>query len=124
MIKNLSIFLLILGTACTMAKSNSGEKKAQDPEHLKMSGEIVEHQFIKKNGEPADFTELYFRASVQDYFIKFCESSVSLNELKPFVDKVVTIEAEIKNGHWDICPGDEQEAQSRVGYYIVVKKLF
>lgn len=108
-----------------MTKNNTPvhEKKPQDPEHMKMAGEIVEHQFVRKNGEPGGFTELYFRASVQDYFIKFCESTVKKEDLMPFIGQIVLVEAQILTGNWDSCPGDEYEAQSRVGPYIILKKL-
>lgn len=118
-------FLILLICSCTMSKNNTPvhEKKPQDPDRMKMAGEIVEHQFLKKNGEPEDFTELYFRASVQDYFIKFCESNVKKEDLTPFIGQVVRIEAQILNGNWDSCSEDEHDVQSRVGAYIILKKL-
>lgn len=118
--------LVFIAISCSMSKekSNFGEKKPQDPDHFIMSGELVEKEFYKKNGEPAGFTELYFRASIQDYFIKFCESKVTKKELEPYVDKVVRIEAEIRNGDWDICADDPQEMQSRIGSYLIIKKRY
>ncbi len=67
--------------------------------------------------------ELYFRASIQDYFIKFCESKITKEDLEPFVNKVISAHVEIKNGNWDICPDDLQEMQSRVGPYIIIKEI-
>jgi hypothetical protein len=103
--------------------SNSMEKKPQDPDKFMISGHIVEKEFIKKNGQTAGFTELYFRASVQDYFIKFCESKITKKDLEPFVDQVVTVHAEIRDGNWDICADDPQEMQSRIGAYMIIKEL-
>jgi hypothetical protein len=119
------ILFFVLFISCDMEKhpATSGEKKPQDPDKFVMTGHIVEKDFIKKNGRKAGFSELYFRASIQDYFIKFCESGITRSDLDPFVDKVVSIEAEVIKGNWDICPGDPQEMQSRIGHYLVVKKL-
>ena len=99
------------------------KKSHKIPAKFVMTGHIVEKDFIKKNGEKSGFSELYFRASVQDYFIKFCESGITRTDLDPFVDKVVSIEAKVIKGNWDICPGDPQEMQSRVGTYLIIKEL-
>ena len=126
MLKFATIFLILCSfIACETSKisSNSMEKKSQDSDKFIISGQIVEKSFIKKNGQSAGFSELYFRASVQDYFIKFCESNITKNDLEPFVDKVVTVHAEIKDGSWDICEDDPAEMQSRIGAYMVVKEL-
>ena len=126
MLKSLPLFIIALvafscGTSEEM--TNTREKKPQDSDKFIVSGLIVEKDFIKKNGESAGFTELYFRASVQDYFIKFCESNVTRKDLEPFIDQGVTVHAEIIDGNWDICPGDPQEMQSRIGNYMIVKEL-
>ncbi len=119
--------LLVLSSlvACEVSNSttNSMEKKPQDPDKFIISGQIVEKDFIIKNGVSAGFTELYFRASVQDYFIKFCESNITKKELEPFIDKVVTVHAEIRDGDWDICEDDPAEMQSRIGAYLIIKEL-
>ncbi|MBL4662074.1 MAG: hypothetical protein JKY22_00535 [Flavobacteriaceae bacterium] len=126
MFKTATLLLMLCSLiACEVSKSssNSMQKKAQDPGNFILSGHIVEKDFIKKNGEPAGFTELYFRASVQDYYIKFCESKITKNDLEPFIDQVVTVHAEIRDGNWDICENDPQEMQSRTGNYLVVLEL-
>lgn len=111
--------------ACETAKesTNSMQKKAQDPDKFMLSGHIVQKDFIKKNGQSAGYTELYFSASVQDYFIKFCESKITKKDLEPFIDQVVTVHVEIQDGNWDICPDDPAEMQSRTGAYIIIKAL-
>ncbi|NOQ75526.1 MAG: hypothetical protein GQ574_26185 [Crocinitomix sp.] len=120
----LLLFLFTL-MACEVSKdsSNSMQKKAQDPGNFIISGHIVEKDFVKKNGQSSGLTELYFRASVQDYFIKFCESKITKKDLEPFIDKIVTVHAEIRDGNWDICEDDPQEMQSRIGAYLVVLEL-
>lgn len=112
-------------TACAQPKDSmeNGNKKASDPNNPTYSGLIVEKEFYKKNGEPAGFTELYFRASIQDYFIKFCESEVTRKDLEPYIDQAITVKAEVNEGNWDICPSDTQEQQSRIGYYMMIKSV-
>lgn len=118
------LFGLIASSCGTTDKSvTMGEKNAS--EESVYSGQIVEKAFVKKNGSESKMTELYFRASVQDYFIKICESRVSYNDLKPYVGEIsgVTVEAEIREGEWDICENDPVEMQSRVGNYIIIKNI-
>ncbi len=96
-----------------------------------ISGQLVEKEFIKKNGEPTGSMELYLRASVQDYFIKFCESDVSREELEQFIVESetdipppITLEIEIiYDSHWYICEDDQHEIQSIVGDYVILKKI-
>ena len=67
MLKLTTVFLILFSLlACETTKDsyNSMEKKPQDPDKFMISGHIAEKEFIKKNGQPAGFTELYFRASV------------------------------------------------------------
>lgn len=85
--------------------------------------QVVSKAFIKKNGQPADREELYLRCSVQDYFIKFCESEVSKEALTPFIDEGISVEMEVREGEWDICPDDPPQMQSRIGRYAVILKI-
>jgi len=103
--------------------SEKGQKRPQDPEKFIISGQIVEKAFYKKNGEPAGFNELYFRASIQDYFIKFCESNIDKDAISPYIDQSITVHAEIKDGEWDTCPDDPAEMQSRIGPYMVINAI-
>lgn len=129
-------FILSITFSCNTQKNKSEElevegqskhqpvnKVPQDPDKFIITGHLIEKDFIIKNGVSAGYTELYLQASIQDYFIKFCESKVTKKELDPFLNKVVSVEVEIKNGNWDICPEDSQEMQSRVGPYVTIKAL-
>ena len=114
-----------------MSPKNKTSVPASDSTQI-IRGLIVEKPFVNKVGKASDFKEMYFRLSVQDYFIKFCESKItkaqlqahldSLPEAGPLGDKAVTLEIEIKNGEWDICD-EEYPVQSRVGDYIVVYRI-
>lgn len=94
--------------------------------HQILTGQIVKKQFINKGGKPSGFYEYYLRCSIQDYFIKFCESNITktdIDALNLSEFDAISVEAEIKNGEWDICSGDSQYMQSRIGKYVVVYKL-
>ncbi|OFZ43067.1 MAG: hypothetical protein A3D92_06175 [Bacteroidetes bacterium RIFCSPHIGHO2_02_FULL_44_7] len=85
--------------------------------------ELIEVNFSNKIGIESDIKELYLRCSVQDYFIKLCESQVTRTELEPFINKGIKVKMKILDGNWDSCPGDFQEMQSRTGRYAVIETL-
>lgn len=120
-----SLLFILFVQSCAMKKETTPiHEKAVDTENpFKKTGEIVEKTFVKKNGELGNFTELYFRASVQDYYIKFCESAVTREDLTPFIGKVISVDAEIVKGNFDTCQGEEDPQDSREGYYLVIKAL-
>jgi len=97
-----------------------------------LTGPIIGKKFILKNRQYSEQEELYLRASVQYYFIKFCTREVSREMLEYYLnneatanivgDKIASLEVEIvKQGSWDICdPELEDVQQSRMGDYIKV----
>lgn len=96
---------------------------------FEISAPIVKKPFINKGGKDLGYDEYYVQRSVQDYFIKFCESKVTKEELDKALDeskeliKALTIQAEIREGEWDICPDDPEHMQSRIGKYMVIHKI-
>lgn len=86
-----------------------------------LSGILVEKSFISKSGDSTEITELYLRCSKQDYFIKFCESTVSSEDLKQYLNQSITFKCEMIEGEYDKC--DENPVQSRVGTYLAVKAV-
>jgi hypothetical protein len=70
---------------------------------------IVEKPFYNKVGKKTDFTEFYIQQSVQDYFIEFCESKVTREELETALSKIespiktLTVKVELREGLWDNC---------------------
>ena len=88
----------------------------------------MKKNFVRKNGEPMDFKEFYLQQSVQDYFIKFCESNVTWKELEEELSKIdsdikaLTLEVEFREGYWDIC-NDDRMQQSRVGKYLIIHRI-
>lgn len=85
--------------------------------------ELIEKEFVNKIGNPSGVKELYLRCSVQDYFIKICESKVTSEELKKHLNSGIKVEIEIKNGRWDICEYTLERQQSRIGEYVVITKI-
>ena len=89
---------------------------------------IVKKGFVKKNGVVMDYKEYYIQGSVQDYFIKFCESDITSKELKEQLNKIdseiktLILEVEFREGNWDICY-DTENLESRVGEYIVIHRI-
>jgi len=115
-----NLFLIFLISLSTVSFSQT---KTPSKSNIITTGcEVVEKEFVNKAGKISDFKELYLRCSVQDYYIKFCESKVSLKKMKKYIDKGLTVTYEVKEGEWDICEGDP-EMQSRVGTYAVVLKI-
>jgi len=88
---------------------------------------VVEKEFISPKGESNGIIELYLRLSMQDFFIKFCESKVSEEELKKYISedpkdfRVGKFEIEIREGAWDHC--DEVVSNSRIGSYVVIMTI-
>jgi hypothetical protein len=96
--------------------------------HYLISVEVVKKQFVNKAGKSSDIYEYYLRRSIQDYFIKFCESKVSSEDIDAYLEKqkdrfiqTINVEVEFRDGEWDNCGDGEQ--QSRVGEYVVIHKI-
>lgn len=92
-----------------------------------ISARVVERERIV-NGEPLAKTDFYLERSIQDYFIKFCESIVSREELEKNLNrqrasiKILHAEVEYKEGEWDSCD-ENDNINSRSGSYIIIKRL-
>lgn len=125
----LSILVSCFLFACAEEKLVVEEVSESQPKEMRASadgsttGVLVEKSFVSKGGKETEHKELYLRCSIQDYFIKFCESSVTSEQLQNFINKSITVKMEIKEGLWDQCDED-YEVQSRVGTYISISKLY
>jgi hypothetical protein len=84
---------------------------------------LIQKIALSKRGTPFGKGDLYVRCSIQDYFIKVCESNVSREELLPFLNKGITVDMEIRDGEWDRCPNDPEHIQSRIGTYAVIYNI-
>ena len=89
---------------------------------------VLSKNFVKKNGAVTEHKEMYIRRSIQDYYIKFCESNISSEDLENHLStmdgeiKVATLEVEFFDGSWDICD-DDFEQQSRIGAYVIIHRI-
>ena len=122
--------LFLFGLGCTEQEVPVPEKQETQVAETKNSKRpenqthclVVKKGFVGKDGEPTMSNELYLRCSVQDYFIKFCESEVSSKEVMLYLNDGITIEMEVREGDWDACT--DFPTQSRIGTYAVIKKIF
>ncbi len=119
------ILFLLIGSIFSISCKNAPETnlKEKDPNRPYTSCQLIEKDFINKGGHLTEYKELYLRCSIQDYFIKICESNVDAKTLRKYIDKGINVEMEIKEGSWDICSDDPAYAQSRIGTYVVIKKI-
>ena len=111
----------------TSQQNNVSDKNPAEKPYL-ITAPIVKKQFVNKAGRTTDHVEYYIQQSIQDYFIKFCESNVSIKELNEKLEniegdiKALQLEVEMREGDWDICDGNH-EIQSRIGEYMVILKI-
>lgn len=118
--------------SCVAQRKTVVQNKAEDistgDRKYIISAPIIIKDFVKKNGKVTQYKEIYIERSTQDYFIKFCESKISRDELEDHLSKIigeiktVTIEIEFRDGYWDICDGDNMQ-QSRMGEYVIIHRV-
>jgi len=134
----LSSILLLCSISCKtipatkteMAKRNKTKDLSSGDNTYIIDVPIVEKTFVNKKGVPTDKKEFYIQRSIQDYFIKFCESKVSSEELKTAWEKeegfikALRLEVEFKEGEWDNCGDMDPAPSSRIGEYVVIYKIY
>lgn len=136
----LSLFLFTMAsgfllTNCTSLKTNpmvhnkTPDKKNKNG-YLEFSCEVISKPFVNKRGQKTNRVDYYLRRSIQDYFIKFCESSISQSDLESHLKlqenksiKMIRVEADFNEGSWDDC-GQGDEVESRMGEYAIIKRIF
>jgi len=116
--KNLLLIILLASSIVSISQTKTPNKVNV----ITTGCEVVEKASVNKGGKISEYKEMYLRCSVQDYYIKFCESKVSLKKMKKYLDQGVTVTYEVREGEWDICKGDP-EMQSRIGTYAIVLKV-
>lgn len=116
----LSVGLIFFSSCKNASEANLKEK---DPNKSHTTCQLIEKEFINKGGKVTEYKELYLRCSIQDYFIKICESNVDTKTLRKYLNKSISVEMEVREGMWDICTDDPTYAQSRIGTYVVIKKI-
>lgn len=84
---------------------------------------IISKPFVNKVGEASKFMEYYLQVGKETYFIKFCESNCNRKTIQQYMDKKIHVSYKLTEGSWDICKDDPEYAQSRIGKYVVIRKL-
>lgn len=117
-----TLFILFL-LSCSNSKTASVADVREKSVESFYTCELIEKEFENKIGKSGGFKELYLRCSVQDYFIKICESKVTSEQLKKHLNSGIKVEMQIKDGSWDICEYTLEQQQSRIGQYVVITKI-
>jgi hypothetical protein len=114
----------------TINKTNNKTKDiSTDKKTYIISAPIVIKSFVTKRGEATGHKEMYIQRSIQDYYIKFCESNISQEDLENHLAsidneiKVVTLEVEFLDGEWDTCEPTPEQQQSRIGEYVIIHRI-
>ncbi|MEM9340156.1 MAG: hypothetical protein AAGA66_15585 [Bacteroidota bacterium] len=119
---HLFIIVSLFLASCSAFKKNTSEIGPNEGKQI-VSVRIKEERFVTKNLQATQMTEFYARYSGRDYFIKFCESQISREDLEGYLTrvnkKVLNLEMEIRRGRWDICD-QNYSRQSRTGDYMIV----
>ena len=133
---NLSCFVLFLGllfSSCSTPKEGieSGlktpDEKTERGTYI-ITAPIVYKSAMSKRNVDMEFKDVYIQRSIQDYYIKFCESMISRAELEEHMNKIsgdikaLTLEVQFREGEWDICEGDPM-MQSRIGQYVIIYRV-
>lgn len=104
-------------------QANEQKQHVKDASNPYTTCRLIQKSFINKGGKVTEYSEFYLQCSIQDYFIKICESKVDKSELEKYLNKGITVDMEIKEGMWDHCEPNVAHVQSRVGTYVVIKKI-
>lgn len=120
-----SVIILILFFSCKNTSEtniNTTVKREKSITNT-TSCQLIEKEFTNKAGKSTGIKELYLRCSIQDYFIKICESDITSEQLKPYLNNGIEVEMEIKEGLYDNCHTTTEQVQSRIGTYVIIKKI-
>ena len=118
---------LFFFNSCALKNNSANKTPIINKNGQTFKGQIVLKTFVSKGGKVTESQDLYFRLSTGDYFIKFCESDITFDQIEPFIQKEfeiksVTVEIEFKDGEWDNC-NEPGYMQSRIGPYAIIKKI-
>lgn len=112
----------------TILKKNKTKDISTGEGKYIISAPIVAKKFVDVDGKIENRQEYFIERSIQDYFIKFCESKVSREEFetylskKPENKKTATLEVEYVDGNWDECE-ETNSKQGRIGTYIIIHNI-
>ena len=112
----------------TLNKNKTKDVSTGEGKYI-ISAPIVVKNFVDAEGKIENRQEYFIERSIQDYYIKFCESKVSREKFeaylskKPENKKTATLEVEYLEGNWDEC-AETKSKQGRTGNYVIVHQLY
>ena len=107
-----------------MGQQKKLQEQPTDSDREVLTCQLIQKPFINKGGRDMGYKEYFLRCSIQDYFIKWCESDLKPEDVEAYLDSGISVEVEIHQGNWDICPEDGHgEVQSRGGRYVTLHKI-
>ena len=81
-------------------------------------GKIVTESFKDQRGRVhTNRIDFYFEYAGKKWFIKLIDSEITKENLVPYIDKTIEVEAEFHQGLWDT---NNLMIASRVGEYVVI----
>ncbi len=124
------LFIVSLSMTFCTAKKKTPMSKIDKTDAITtiVTAPIVSKTFVSKSGKSTSQKDLYLQASIQDYYIKFCESKITRKELENHLAakddffKTATLEIEYRDGLWDSC-NEENDQQSRSGKYVIIHRI-
>lgn len=118
--KTLLLFLFVI-LYCTPAKDSGMKHEKRSSEYTTCL--LIQKNVINKAGKIQDYSDYYLRCSIQDYPIKLCESNVTGEQLKPYLNRGISVKMQIKEGMLDHCDENPAYVQSRTGTYVVILEI-
>lgn len=86
-----------------------------------LEGTVIEVPFVNKAGRTIIGAEsLFFKTTVERYFIKFSAGKVLRVDLEKSIGQTIKVKSYTTFGLWDT---DDPNVQSRVGDYIVILEI-
>jgi hypothetical protein len=120
----LAVFFLLLAACHPKPSSQDIAMNSTDSLTLRMQGSLFQTPFMNKVGRTDDAQqEPYLLFQGEEYFIKFCEGKVTREEVRKLMGKPIEWQGSLHNGSWDICPGDPDYMQSRMGKYVAIESI-
>jgi len=132
-VRLIATIIYLLACSClTHEKTNTVKDTAKDKSpgngKIIISTPVVVKKSGPKDGDVTDHYDIYIQRSMRDYFIKFCESKLSREDLENHLAgidskiKVLTLEVEFLKGYWDVCD-DNFDVPSRKGEYVIIHRV-
>jgi hypothetical protein len=128
----LTFLLLSILFSCGSSGKIENVKSSEEAKNMIGKSYFITARIAEKTriikGETQAKSNFFLERSIQDYFIKFCESNVSRAELESYMEnqrasiKILHAEVEYREGEWDRCE-EMGKVATRKGAYIIILRL-